>query len=72
MEIQKALAEKGYYDGPADGTWTPACVDALKRFQKDQNIDSDGRISSLSLIALGLGPRREPLQSQALPRPEAQ
>jgi hypothetical protein len=33
-------------------------VDALKRFQREQNLTEDGKIGSLSLIALGLGPKR--------------
>ena len=42
-----------------DGAWGPESVDALKRFQHDQNLVEDGKIGSLSLIALGLGPRHE-------------
>lgn len=57
-EIQQALAEKGYFNGPVDGQWGPESVDALKRFQREQNITDDGKIGSLSLIALGLGPKR--------------
>jgi peptidoglycan hydrolase-like protein with peptidoglycan-binding domain len=56
-EIQQALADKGYFQGPADGAWNTGSVEALKRFQKDQNLDPDGKIGSLSLIALGLGPK---------------
>lgn len=33
-------------------------MDALKRFQHDQNLIEDGKVGSLSLIALGLGPKR--------------
>ncbi len=58
-EIQQALASKGYFSGEPDGNWGPASVDALKRFQHDQNLVEDGKIGSLSLIALGLGPKRE-------------
>jgi peptidoglycan hydrolase-like protein with peptidoglycan-binding domain len=57
-EIQQALADKGYFRGEADGTWGPESVDALKRFQREQNLTEDGKLGSLSLIALGLGPRR--------------
>ena len=60
-EIQQALADKGYFHGDSDGNWGPASVDALKRFQHDQNLVEDGKIGSLSLIALGLGPKREPV-----------
>src|SRR5579871_1125348 len=63
-EIQEALAAKGYLPSDqATGQWNDASVDALKRFQADQKIDSNGRINSLSLIALGLGPKHESLQS---------
>jgi peptidoglycan hydrolase-like protein with peptidoglycan-binding domain len=58
-EIQQALADRGYFHGTADGAWGTESVDALKRFQADQNLDADGKIGALSLIALGLGPKRE-------------
>lgn len=58
-EIQQALAAKGYFAGEADGNWGAASIDALRRFQRDQKIPDDGKIGSLSLIALGLGPKRE-------------
>ena len=54
-EIQQALADKGYFQGEADGTWGPTSVDALKRFQADQHLNPDGKLSSLTLIGLGLG-----------------
>jgi murein L,D-transpeptidase YcbB/YkuD len=57
-EIQQALADKGYFGATADGSWGPTSVDALKRFQHDQSLIEDGKIGSLSLIALGLGPKR--------------
>ena len=64
-EIQQALADKGYFQGTADGTWSGDSVDALKRFQKDQNLDPDGKIGALSLMALGLGPKRGVPSAQA-------
>jgi hypothetical protein len=57
-EIQQALASKGYFQGEPNGAWGTDSADALKRFQADQNLMPDGKISSLSLIALGLGPKR--------------
>jgi hypothetical protein len=59
-EIQEALASKGYLRAEdATGTWNQTSIDALKRFQAEQNIESTGKINSLSLIALGLGPKHE-------------
>jgi hypothetical protein len=59
-EIQQALASKGYMESSApSGVWDDSSISALKRFQQDQNLEPSGRIDSLSLIALGLGPKRE-------------
>ncbi len=68
-EIQQAMADKGYFAGPVDGEWCSSSVDALKRFQHDQNLTEDGKIGSVSLIALGLGPKREAMARPAEPRP---
>jgi len=57
-EIQAALIDKGYLQGEPTGEWGPECVEALKRFQADENLSVDGKIGALSLIALGLGPKR--------------
>lgn len=66
-EIQTALASKGYLKPEdATGSWNTTSAEALKKFQSEQNIDASGKINSLSLIALGLGPRRE---SPAIPPP---
>ena len=61
-EIQQALKDHGY-PVEASGAWDAATVEALKKFQADQNIDNlsgRGKLDSLTLIALGLGPKREP------------
>jgi hypothetical protein len=75
-EIQGALASKGYLKPEdATGTWNQTSSDALKKFQAEQNLDSSGKINSLSLIALGLGPHRDlapPPPPKAPPQPPAQ
>jgi peptidoglycan hydrolase-like protein with peptidoglycan-binding domain len=58
MEIQQALASRGFYSGPVDGNWNAECVSGLKRFQEAQSLTPDGKLGALSLIALGLGPNR--------------
>jgi peptidoglycan hydrolase-like protein with peptidoglycan-binding domain len=59
-EIQAALASKGYLaQDSVNGKWGDASVEALKKFQADQKITASGKINSLSLIALGLGPKRD-------------
>jgi peptidoglycan hydrolase-like protein with peptidoglycan-binding domain len=68
-EIQQALADRGYFDAPVDGNWGPPSIDALKRFQRDESLDDDGKIGSLSLIRLGLGPQRTALAPALVPAP---
>jgi hypothetical protein len=69
-QIQEALAAKGYLSpDQVNGQWSDASIDALKRFQAAQNIDSSGKINSLSLIALGLGPRHDAPSAPAATSP---
>ena len=65
-EIQQALADKGYYKDEVTGQWNSLSTDAMRCFQSDQNLRVDGKVGSLSLIALGLGPKRT-LTSQNIP-----
>lgn len=69
QQIQQALASKGYFSGDPNGVWGPDSTESLKRFQADQNLSPDGKLTSLSLIALGLGPKRLSAQSAAQPPP---
>ena len=70
-EIQQAMADKGYFKGEVNGVWNADSIDALKRFQTDRNLPADGKISSLSLIGLGLGPKHDGSVA-ALPAPKPQ
>lgn len=64
-EIQQALSAKGYLPaGQASGQWDDASAAALKKFQADQNLQASGKINSLSLIALGLGPKHDATSAQ--------
>ena len=56
-EIQKALAQAGYFQSPANGDWGPSSVNALAYFQKDHGLEPSGKIDAPSLIKLGLGPK---------------
>jgi len=71
-EIQQALAKRGYLHSEPSGTWDSESTDALKRFQSDQNLTPDGKLNALSLIALGLGPKRQSAQTHpTAPEPAA-
>jgi len=58
-EIQKALIERGYGKGEPTGTWGPDSAEALRKFQEDNKINPTGKLNSMSLIHLGLGPKRD-------------
>lgn len=64
-EIQRALKQRGYFEGETDGKWGESSTLALKKFQQSQNLKPDGKLGSLSLIALGLGPKRGSVQPAA-------
>jgi peptidoglycan hydrolase-like protein with peptidoglycan-binding domain len=69
-EIERALAERGYLLKDPDGKWDQRSSEALKKFQVDQSLPADGKLSSMSLIALGLGPKR--VSAAAAPAPQPQ
>lgn len=56
-QIQEALARKGYLHEDPSGVWDQNSIEALRHFQQDQNLQASGKLDSLSIIALGLGPK---------------
>jgi len=60
QEIQQAMVAKGYGPQAPNGVWGPEWSSALKRYQQDQKLEPTGKLNSMSLITLGLGPKREP------------
>jgi peptidoglycan hydrolase-like protein with peptidoglycan-binding domain len=54
-EIQQALIAKGYLKSEATGVWDTRSSEALVQFQADHNLSPTGKLSSASLIGLGLG-----------------
>ncbi|MDQ2898451.1 MAG: peptidoglycan-binding protein [Acidobacteriota bacterium] len=74
-EIQEALASKGYLKSQPTGVWDQESTGALRRFQEERNLEATGRVNSLSLIALGLGPKTEaaaPLPAPTPAQPQAE
>jgi hypothetical protein len=72
-EIQQALVAKGYLKPEdAQGAWNQASIDAMKKFQAEQKLDSTGKINSLSLIALGLGPKHDSAPAKPAETPQEQ
>ncbi|MDQ2841214.1 MAG: peptidoglycan-binding protein [Acidobacteriota bacterium] len=67
QQIQQSLADRGYFKGEVNGQWNDDSVDALKRFQADQKLDTDGKINALTLTGLGLGPKHDGSTASTVP-----
>lgn len=52
VEIQQALAAKGYRPGPLDGVWGRQTIAALKAFQADHGLDPDGVLGPRTMAVL--------------------
>ena len=57
-EIQQALVERGFMSSEPTGVWGTDSAQALKNFQQNQKIQPTGKLDSMTIIALGLGPKR--------------
>jgi peptidoglycan hydrolase-like protein with peptidoglycan-binding domain len=66
-EIQGALAQRGYLKSEPNGAWGNDSVEALKKFQEDQKLTPTGKLDSVSIINLGLGPKRSALLREPKP-----
>ncbi|MBC7905267.1 MAG: peptidoglycan-binding protein [Rhodospirillaceae bacterium] len=52
--VQQNLADRGYDAGQPDGLWGPRTQQALRNFERDQDLQADGRPDPQSLAALGV------------------
>ena len=50
--LQTELQQVGYYDGPIDGIYGPATVDAVKRLQADSDLPETGFVDRATAEAL--------------------
>jgi hypothetical protein len=53
-DLQRALADLGFYAGPVDGRFGAQTRSAVLAFQRDQRLPADGIAGPLTLVALGL------------------
>ena len=54
LEVQRALAEKGYDPGPVDGIMGPRTRSAIEDFQKTSSLPVDGQLDDATLNRLGV------------------
>ncbi|WP_340115232.1 peptidoglycan-binding domain-containing protein [Pelagibius sp. 7325] len=56
LDLQRALAKRGYYLGPQDGVAGPATYRALDRFQQDAGQPPDTEINSRAVLRVQEAP----------------
>ncbi len=54
IQIQQALASKGFYSGETTGVYDEATIDSMRRFQASQKISATGYPTAHALKRLGL------------------
>lgn len=52
--VQRRLSDRGYEVGQIDGIWGESTAGALKKFQKDKNLQASGQLDEQTLAALGV------------------
>ncbi|MBX6321087.1 MAG: peptidoglycan-binding protein [Rhodospirillaceae bacterium] len=64
-ELQRALAERGYYAGPVDGKAGPVTTAAIRRYQADAGLPVDGLPTAALLDEIRAVPPPAPAAAQA-------
>ena len=70
-EIQKALAQAGYFKAQPNGLWNDQTRAAMRRYQADHGFPATGLPEAKSLMKLGLGPHPLPADVDTTPGAKA-
>ena len=54
VNVQRALQDRGYYDGGISGALSPATRRAISAFQQDEGLEVNGAVDGPTVYALGL------------------
>lgn len=65
--VQQNLADRGFDPGRVDGRWGPRTQQALRDFQRNQNMQASGRPDDRTLAALGVETGSPATQTGQLP-----
>ena len=61
-QVQEALKAQGHDPGPVDGVMGPQTQDALRAYQRSQNLTETGRLDAQTSEKLGVGSATSPRQ----------
>jgi murein L,D-transpeptidase YcbB/YkuD len=69
--VQQTLKLAGFWDGPVDGTWTPALTEALQTFQVELGVEPTGTVDAATIAAFERAlAELQPPESPPTPSPE--
>jgi len=54
VNVQRALADLGYFSGPITGALTPSTRRAISAYQQDEGLEINGVVDGPTVYALGL------------------
>ena len=66
-EIQKQLAEKGFYKSKVDGQFGPGTQEAMRDYQSSAGLEANGYPTIATLDKLGVTPENAPVTGDAEP-----
>ncbi|WP_199305663.1 peptidoglycan-binding protein [Pseudanabaena sp. FACHB-2040] len=69
---QRALSDKGYFDGPITGYYGPLTTDAVAAFQADAGLPATGEMDNASKVALFDGAPTEKAKAEVEATPKRQ
>jgi len=72
MTVQKKLKDDGDYNGKIDGMWGRQSVDALKKYQKDKDLQASGTMDQKTADKLDLSKPEFSAFEEALEQGHAQ
>jgi hypothetical protein len=53
-QVQRVLAQRGFYDGRVDGVWGPRTTTAIRRYQRSEGNEPTGMLTTTTLDNLGI------------------
>lgn len=56
VQVQRKLADEGFYAGKADGVWGPSSESALRKYQMQHSLPVTGKLDADNLDAMGVHP----------------
>jgi peptidoglycan hydrolase-like protein with peptidoglycan-binding domain len=71
-QAQRILQTKGLYMGQVDGIWNPQIASAIRRYQMQNHLTSNGQLDQATLDSLGVSTMSQPAAPMTTPNEQTQ